>query len=71
VLRDYLAFTAILLATSISLLSQQSPAPPAGAPPAGHPSQAPLQIPHPHYVSIPMTIEVSAPADKVWARIGK
>ena len=27
--------------------------------------------PTPHYVSIPMTVSVSAPVDKVWARIGK
>lgn len=32
---------------------------------------APLMNPTPHYVSIPMTIEVNAPVDKVWARIGK
>ena len=70
-LKGYLAFTGILLATSISLLSQQSPAPAAGTPSAGRRPQAPLQIPNPHYVSIPMTIDVSAPADKVWARIGK
>ena len=30
-----------------------------------------LQTPNPHYVAIPMTIEVSAPVDAVWARIGK
>jgi hypothetical protein len=64
VLKDYLAFTGI-----ISLLSQQSPAPAAGAPSAGRPPQAPLQIANPHYVTIPMTIDVSAPADKVWTRI--
>ena len=31
----------------------------------------PLQVPNPHYISIPMTIDVNAPVDKVWARIGK
>lgn len=31
--------------------------------------QASLQIPHPHYVSIPMKIDVSAPADKGWLPI--
>jgi hypothetical protein len=71
VLRVHLAFTGILLATSISLVSQQLPAPAAGTPAAARPPQAPLQIPDPHYVSIPLTIDVSAPADKVWARIGK
>ena len=30
-----------------------------------------MQIPEPHYVTVPMTIEVNAPADKVWARVGK
>ncbi|WP_263408182.1 SRPBCC family protein [Terriglobus tenax] len=28
-------------------------------------------VAEPHYISIPMSIEVNAPADKVWARIGK
>jgi hypothetical protein len=68
VLKNHLALAGILLATSVSLLSQQ-PAAPAAAP--ARPAQAPLQIPNPHYVSIPLTIDVSAPADKVWARIGK
>jgi hypothetical protein len=27
--------------------------------------------PNPHYVSIPMDIQVNAPVDKVWARVGK
>jgi hypothetical protein len=27
--------------------------------------------PNPHYVSIPMDIEVNAPVEKVWARVGK
>ncbi|MGI4853983.1 MAG: SRPBCC family protein [Janthinobacterium lividum] len=35
------------------------------------PAPAPLQVPNPHYVSVPMSIEVNAPVDKVWARIGK
>jgi Polyketide cyclase / dehydrase and lipid transport len=70
VLKDHLAFAGILLATSVSALSQQ-PVAPAAAPPAARPPQAPLQIPNPHYITIPMTIDVSAPADKVWARIGK
>jgi hypothetical protein len=46
-----------------------APARPAGAPGGGAP--APLMNLAPHYVSIPMTIEVNAPVDKVWARIGK
>jgi hypothetical protein len=51
------------------------PAPPEA--PAGGPGRgagramAPLMSAAPHYVSVPMTIEVNAPVDKVWARIGK
>ncbi len=41
-----------------------------GSAPA-RPAPAPLQVPTPHYVSVPMSIEVNAPVDKVWARIGK
>ena len=32
---------------------------------------APLQVPNPKYVSITMTVEVNAPADRTWARVGK
>ena len=35
------------------------------------PNQAPLQIPDPHYTTIDMSVNVKAPADKVWARVGK
>jgi hypothetical protein len=38
-------------------------------PPLPKPDQ--LQTPNPHYVAIPMTITVNAPADAVWARVGK
>jgi hypothetical protein len=31
----------------------------------------PLLNPNPHYASLPMSIEVNAPVEKVWARIGK
>lgn len=34
-------------------------------------AQAPLAIPNPHYVSIPMEIAVNRPAAEVWKRIGK
>jgi hypothetical protein len=45
---------------------------PAAAPPTGaRPGPAPLQVPNPHYISIPMSIDVNAPAAKVWARVGK
>jgi hypothetical protein len=48
-----------------------APARSAGGAPGGGGNAAPLMSPTPHYVSIPMTIEVNAPVDKVWARIGK
>ena len=35
------------------------------------PNPEDLQTPDPHYVAIPMDIEVNAPVDAVWARIGK
>ena len=56
------ALSAIVLAATPFAVAQQ----PAAAPPAAHP----MQVPNPHYVSIPMTINVNASADKTWARIG-
>ena len=56
----------LLFAASIPTPAQQSPAP---ANP--RPAPAPLQIPNPHYIAIPMTIDINAPVDKVWPRIGK
>ena len=35
------------------------------------PAPAPLQTPKPHYVSIPMEVAVSRPAEEVWKRVGK
>ena len=65
------ALSSFLLA-AFGAFAQQPPAPgTSGATPAPRTSQAPLQIPDPHYVTVPMTIEVNAPADKVWARVGK
>ena len=73
-LKTSFAACALLLA-SVAFAQQPnmpSGAPPAGAaPPAAGRGPAPLAIPNPHYVSIPMTIDVNAPVDKVWARIGK
>jgi hypothetical protein len=40
---------------------------PANAQPAG---QAPLQVPNPHYVSIPLEITVNRPAAEVWKKVG-
>jgi Polyketide cyclase / dehydrase and lipid transport len=35
------------------------------------PQPAPLAIPNPHYVSIPLEITVDRPAAEVWKRVGK
>lgn len=61
----------IPLLLAVSAFAQQQSAPAVGAATVPQPSQAPLQIPEPHYVTVPLTIDVDAPADKVWARIGK
>jgi uncharacterized protein YndB with AHSA1/START domain len=45
------------------------PPKPAGA--LRPPITAPLLNPAPHYESLPLSIEVNAPREKVWARIGK
>src|ERR1700734_236428 len=57
----------ILFSTTASLSVAQQ----ANTNPQPRPGAAPFQVPNPHYVSIPMSIEVNAPVDKVWARIGK
>jgi hypothetical protein len=61
----------IVLSLAIGAYAQQPIAPPVDAASAPRPNQAPLQIPNPHYVTIPMTIDVNAPADEAWARVGK
>jgi Polyketide cyclase / dehydrase and lipid transport len=74
-LKTYFAVGASVLLLACTAFAQQTATPmgaPAAAPPAAtRPGPAPLAIPNPHYVSIPMTIDVNAPVDKVWARIGK
>src|SRR3984957_13289288 len=35
------------------------------------PTPAPLQVPNPHYVPLVLPQDVNAPADTVWARVGK
>ena len=60
-------FASLILFSTTALSLAQPPAAPAPA----RPAPAPMQVPSPHYVSIPMSIEVNAPVDKVWARIGK
>ena len=59
----------VLIATIVSFMQQGVPPPPAQAPTGRGP--APLQNPNPHYASVVMTVDVNAPADKVWARVGK
>jgi hypothetical protein len=59
-------FLTVVLASS-TLSAQQT----TSAPAANRPAPLPLQVPNPHYVSIPMTINVNASVDKLWARIGK
>lgn len=34
------------------------------------PAEVPLQVPNPHYVTMSESIEIHAPVDKVWARVG-
>jgi hypothetical protein len=43
----------------------------AGPARAQAPAPAPLQVPNPHYVSIPLEIAVNKPAAEVWKRVGK
>ena len=63
------AASAFLLTAAFA---QQPAAPAAGTQPTGaRPAPAPLQVPNPHYVSLPMSIDVNAPVDRVWARVGK
>lgn len=63
----------LIAAASLCLLApflnaQETPATPSPSPQRG---PAPLQIPNPHYEIVSKSIDVNAPADKVWARVGK
>ena len=58
-MRNYLNKIALATLSAACLASAQPP-------PA-----APLAIPNPHYVSIPMEIMVNRPAAEVWKRVGK
>jgi len=72
-MRKVLGFASLTLCSTLTSFSLAQP-PAANAPaatPAARPAPAPMQIPNPHYVSVPLSIEVNAPVDKVWARIGK
>jgi hypothetical protein len=59
------ALLSVLMFGATALSAQQPAAP------AARPAPAPLQVPNPHYVSVPMQIDVNGPVDKVWARVGK
>jgi Polyketide cyclase / dehydrase and lipid transport len=71
--RRSMALAAAMLTVS-AIVRAQTPAQPSAAPPPqagrGGPP-APLAIPNPTYVSIPMEIDVDRPAADVWKRIGK
>lgn len=57
--RTFLALFTIALLATTSAPAQQPASP------------APLQIPHPHYNKLTLTIDINAPVDKVWTRVGK
>jgi hypothetical protein len=65
------AATTLTLRTPAQQAATPTGATQASSPAATRPAPAPLAIPNPHYVAIPMGIDVSGPVDKVWARIGK
>lgn len=62
----HFALAVMLASLATSTLAQQP-----GATAASRPAPAPLQVPNPHYVTLVLTQDVNAPADKTWARIGK
>ena len=64
-------FTAFL--QNMKTLGEGGKVPPSAKQPALPPALTPeqLQTPHPHFVALPMSITVNAPADAVWARVGK
>src|SRR5947209_12638119 len=65
---------AVTLTSFVAMARRAAPAaPPAPAAPAqgAGRGQAPLLVTNPHYVSIHMQIDVNAPVDRVWARVGK
>jgi Polyketide cyclase / dehydrase and lipid transport len=59
------AFGAFAVACITQVASAQ---PPAGG---GPPAPAPLAVPNPTYVTIPLEIMVNKPAAEVWKRVGK
>jgi hypothetical protein len=59
------------IVTLAAVLHAQAQAPASAAPQGGRGTPAPLAIPNPSYVSIPMEIDVNKPAAEVWKRVGK
>jgi hypothetical protein len=68
-IREIIFSSVLLIATPA--LAQQAAAPAGNLAPAPRPAQAPIQIADPHYTTISASLVVNAPADKVWARVGK
>src|SRR6478752_4326364 len=60
----------VVTATAVTALCAQNAAVPAQGQGAGR-GPAPLAIPNPSYVTIPLEITVNRPAADVWKRIGK
>jgi hypothetical protein len=56
---------------NMKVLSEGGKLPPKPAGSLRPPITTPLLNPNPHYVSLPMSIVVDAPVQKVWARVGK
>ncbi len=59
----------LVTAISVALFAVTAFAQPPATPP--RPAPAPLQVPNPHYITIVLTQDVNAPAEAVWARVGK
>jgi hypothetical protein len=56
---------------NMKVLAEGGKLPPKPAGSLRPPITTPLLNPNPHYASLPMTIVVDAPLEKVWARVGK
>jgi hypothetical protein len=59
------------IVTLAAVLQAQGQAPASAPPQGGRGTPAPLAIPNPTYVSIPMEVDVNKPAADVWKRVGK
>jgi hypothetical protein len=56
---------------NMKVLAEGGKLPPKPAGSLRPPTTTPLLNPNPHYASLPMSIVVDAPVEKVWARVGK